>query len=80
MALVTYEQLKAIVNNVVTTSLISNDSFVETRNNLVGLLDKIGKIQECSLGEFSSTSDFEKTKGHAFSLYHRSCHQNVVDD
>ena len=44
MALVTYEQLKAIVNNVVTTSLISNGSFVETRNNLVGLLDKIGKI------------------------------------
>ena len=42
--------------------------------------DKIGKIQECSLGEFSSTSDFEKTKGHASSLYHRSCHQNVVDD
>lgn len=41
--------------------------------------DKIGKIQECSLGEFSSTSDFE-TKGGASSLYHRSCHQNIVDD
>ena len=27
--------------------------------------DKIGKIQECSLGEFSSTPDFEKTKGHS---------------
>ena len=41
--------------------------------------DNIGKIQECSLGEFSSTLDVE-TKGHASSLYHRSCHQNIIDD
>lgn len=39
-----YDQLKAYIANVVTKADLSNDSFVETRNNVVGLLDKIGKI------------------------------------
>jgi len=42
--LLTYEQLKAYVTNVVTASKMSNGSFIETRDNTVGLLDKIGKI------------------------------------
>ncbi len=39
-----YEQLKDFVANVVTEAKISNKDFVETRDNVVGLLDKIGKI------------------------------------
>lgn len=39
-----YSQLKTYVASVVTKAGISNDSFVETRDNIVGLLDKIGKI------------------------------------
>lgn len=39
-----YEQLKAYIGDVVTKANLSNSSFVETRNNVVGLLDKIGKI------------------------------------
>lgn len=38
------EQLSTFVANIVSASKISNASFVETRDNTVGLLDKIGKI------------------------------------
>lgn len=44
MAKLSYEELKNYVDGIVTASKISNGSFVETRNNVVGLLDKIGKI------------------------------------
>ena len=44
MAKMGFEDLKAYVGNVVSTSGLSNASFVETRNNVVGLIDKIGKI------------------------------------
>lgn len=44
MATLTYTQLKALVGNVITTAKLSNASFEETRNNVAGLLDKIGKI------------------------------------
>ena len=44
MAKMSYEQLKAYVANVVTVGKISVDSFNVTRDNTVGLLDKIGKI------------------------------------
>ena len=39
-----FEELKDFVASIVTDSKLSNASFVETRNNSVGLLDKIGKI------------------------------------
>lgn len=38
------DQLKAYVASIVTTAKISNGSFVESRDNTAGLLDKIGKI------------------------------------
>ena len=38
------EQLSAYVASIVSASKISNASFVETRDNTAGLLDKIGKI------------------------------------
>lgn len=38
------DELKTIVENVVSATKMSNDSFVATRENTVGLLDKIGKI------------------------------------
>lgn len=44
MATLTYPQLKAMVAQIVTTAKISNDTFTVTRDNLVGLVDKIGKI------------------------------------
>lgn len=44
MATLTYPELKAFVANVVTAAKLSNASFSETRDNTVGLLDKIGKI------------------------------------
>ena len=39
-----YEELKSVVKSVIDNAGISVNSFVETRNNTVGLLDKIGKI------------------------------------
>lgn len=44
MAQMTYAQLKGIVASVVTQSKLSSASFDVTRNNIVGLVDKIGKI------------------------------------
>ena len=44
MAKMSYAELKDYVASVVTLAKLSNASFVETRDNTVGLLDKIGKI------------------------------------
>ena len=44
MAKLSYTQLKTFVASVITDATLSNASFVETRDNIVGLLDKIGKI------------------------------------
>lgn len=44
MAKLSYNELKGAVASLVTVAKISNASFVETRDNIVGLLDKIGKI------------------------------------
>lgn len=44
MAKLSLSEVKALLNSVVTKAKISNPSFVETRDNVVGLLDKIGKI------------------------------------
>lgn len=38
------EQLKTSVKNIITTAKLSNENFVVTRENIVGLLDKVGKI------------------------------------
>lgn len=39
-----YAELKAYISNVVTKAGISNSTFSVTRDNVVGLLDKVGKI------------------------------------
>ena len=44
MAKLSYEELKGLVSSLITKAKISNPSFVETRDNVVGLLDKIGAI------------------------------------
>lgn len=44
MAKLSYEELKSVVSSLITKAKISNPSFVETRDNVVGLLDKIGAI------------------------------------
>ena len=44
MAKMSYAELKAFVSNVVTAGKISIADFNVTRDNSVGLLDKIGKI------------------------------------
>ena len=44
MAKLSLEELKSYVNGVVTAAKLSNSSFNVTRDNIVGLVDKIGKI------------------------------------
>ena len=44
MAKLSLPELKSYVSSVVTAAKLSNGSFSETRDNVVGLLDKIGKI------------------------------------
>ena len=44
MAKLSYAQLKSAISSLVTKAKISNDSFSATRDNVVGLLDKIGAI------------------------------------
>lgn len=44
MAKLSLEQLKSYVSSVVTAAKISNGTFSVTRNNVVALVDKIGKI------------------------------------
>ena len=44
MAKLSYTELKTLVASVVTASKISNGTFSVTRDNIVGLVDKIGKI------------------------------------
>lgn len=44
MAKLSLPELRTLVESIVTAAKISNASFVETRDNIVGLIDKIGKI------------------------------------
>ena len=44
MAKLSYTELKALVSSLITKAKISNPSFEATRDNVVGLLDKIGAI------------------------------------
>ena len=44
MAKLSLQEVKELVSSVITKAKISNPSFVETRDNVVGLLDKVGKI------------------------------------
>lgn len=44
MAKLSLQELKSYVNGVVTVAKLSNSSFSVTRDNIVGLVDKIGKI------------------------------------
>ena len=44
MAKLSYIELNALVNSIMTQAKLSNASFIETRDNIVGLIDKIGKI------------------------------------
>lgn len=44
MAKLSLPELRELVQSIVTTAKISNSSFVETRDNVVGLIDKIGKV------------------------------------
>lgn len=44
MSKLSYQQLKGVISNLITKAKISNPSFSITRDNVVGLLDKIGAI------------------------------------
>lgn len=44
MAKLSYAQLKVLVANIVTEAKLANETFNETKDNIVGLVDKIGKI------------------------------------
>ena len=44
MAKLSYEELKSVVSSLITKAKISNPTFSVTRDNVVGLLDKVGAI------------------------------------
>ena len=44
MAKLSYVELKAYIGNLITIAKLSSPDFTATRNNTVGLLDKVGKI------------------------------------
>ena len=44
MAKLSYTELKSLVSSVVTAAKVSNGTFSVTRDNVVGLVDKIGKL------------------------------------
>lgn len=44
MSKLSYPQLKGVISSMITKAKISNPSYEATRNNVVGLLDKIGAI------------------------------------
>ena len=50
------EELKSAVASYVGSNKVAYQSFSETRNNIVGLLDKIGKIVQLDTSFFNSTT------------------------
>lgn len=59
MAKLSLAELKAAVAIYVSSSKIANPSFTETRNNIVGLLDKIGKIVQLDTSFFDKLPELD---------------------
>ena len=59
MANLSLAELKTAVASYVSGSKIANPSFTETRNNIVGLLDKIGKIVQLDTSFFDKLPELD---------------------
>ena len=72
MAKLSLAELSVMLASVITKAKISNPSFVETRNNVVGLLDKIGKI-------FTLDTDYQIDKLNMFDGEYLSFGKNIEE-
>ena len=59
MAKLSLEELKEVVKNYVGSNKVAYSSFTETRNNIVGLLDKIGKIVQIDTSFFDKLEELD---------------------
>lgn len=61
MAKLSLEELRSAVASYVDSSKIANPTFADTRNNIVGLLDKIGEIVQLDTGFFDKLPEMDGT-------------------
>ena len=59
MAKLSLEELKELVKNYVGSNKVAYATFTETRNNIVGLLDKIGKIVQLDTSFFDKLGELD---------------------
>ena len=59
MAKLSLEELKAMVQSYVGSNKVAYASFTETRNNVVGLLDKVGKIVQLDTSFFDKLPELD---------------------
>ena len=72
MAKLSYTELKSLVSSLVTKAKISNPSFVATRDNVVGLLDKIGAI-------ITLDTDYQQDKLYMFDGFFMSFGKSIEE-
>ena len=72
MAKLSYTELKSVIFALVTKAKISNASFVETRDNVVGLLDKIGAI-------ITLDTDYQQDKLYMFDGFYMSFGKTIEE-
>ena len=72
MSKLSYEELKGVVSSLITKAKISNPSFVATRDNVVGLLDKIGAI-------ITLDTDYQQDKLYMFDGFFMSFGKSIEE-
>ena len=72
MAKLSYTELKSVVSSLITKAKISNPSFVEARDNVVGLLDKIGAI-------ITLDTDYQQDKLYMFDGFYMSFGKTIEE-
>lgn len=72
MAKLSYAELKTLVSSLITKAKISNPSFVATRDNVVGLLDKIGAI-------ITLDTDYQQDKLYMFDGFFMSFEKTIEE-
>ena len=72
MSKLSYEELKGVVSSLITKAKISNPTFSATRDNVVGLLDKIGAI-------ITLDTDYQQDKLYMFDGFFMSFGKNIEE-
>ena len=72
MAKLSYAELKGVVSSLITKAKVSNPSFVESRDNVVGLLDKIGAI-------ITLDTDYQQDKLYMFDGFYMSFGKTIEE-